>query len=117
MKSLISLQNLTHAYWKIDAPADDSQRSAEDLNIVFEDFSLDLPPGIVSLMGENGIGKSTLLFLAGARLFPAKGYAVLSYKTQAVVVPVTFHKFFYVTFVPSLFLHGHYFFPAQFAKN
>lgn len=73
MKSLISLQNLTHAYWKIDAPEAESERRAEDLNIVFEDFNLELPPGIVSLMGENGIGKSTLLFLAGARLFPAKG--------------------------------------------
>ncbi len=40
---------------------------------VFSSLSLDLPPGVVSLVGENGTGKSTLLLLAGARLFPTTG--------------------------------------------
>lgn len=40
---------------------------------VFADLDLGLPRGVVSLVGENGTGKSTLLLLAGARLFPTGG--------------------------------------------
>ena len=40
---------------------------------VFGELSMKLPGGVVSVVGENGIGKSTLLLLAGARLFPAEG--------------------------------------------
>ncbi len=44
---------------------------------VFTGLSLDCPPGVVSLVGENGVGKSTFLLLAGARLFPADGRVTL----------------------------------------
>lgn len=42
-------------------------------NPVFTDLSIDLPEGLVFLVGPNGIGKSTLLLLAGARVFPQRG--------------------------------------------
>ncbi|MEE8442085.1 MAG: ABC transporter ATP-binding protein [Spirochaetia bacterium] len=40
---------------------------------VFSDVSVKLPAGMLSIVGRNGIGKSTLLLLAGARLFPQQG--------------------------------------------
>ncbi len=40
---------------------------------VFADLDLDLSPGLVFFVGPNGIGKSTLMLLAAARLFPQAG--------------------------------------------
>jgi len=40
---------------------------------VFTGLDLELPPGIVSLVGQNGTGKSTLLLLASGRLLPTEG--------------------------------------------
>jgi ABC-type cobalamin/Fe3+-siderophores transport system ATPase subunit len=40
---------------------------------VFSDLSLTLPSGIVSLVGQNGTGKSTLLLLAAGSLLPTTG--------------------------------------------
>ena len=40
---------------------------------VFSDVSVKLPAGMMSIVGRNAIGKSTLLLLAGARLFPQEG--------------------------------------------
>lgn len=76
-KPVISIKQMSYAYWDIDAPENHAERTAEDLNVVFDRFSLDLGPGITSVLGENGIGKSTLLLLAGARLFPAKGKVLI----------------------------------------
>jgi ABC-type Mn2+/Zn2+ transport system ATPase subunit len=45
----------------------------DEIAEVFTGLSLELPSGVLSLVGENGTGKSTLLLLAGARLFPASG--------------------------------------------
>ncbi len=47
--------------------------AAADVTQVFAGLNLELPAGVVSLVGQNGSGKSTLLLLAGARLFPAAG--------------------------------------------
>lgn len=44
---------------------------------IFSDFTADLPGGFVSLVGPNGIGKSTLMLLAAGRLFPQKGHIFL----------------------------------------
>lgn len=49
--------------------------SYEEEKPVFKDMSLDLPGGIVSLVGQNGTGKTTLLLLAGGRIPPASGSA------------------------------------------
>ena len=40
---------------------------------VFEDLSLELPEGIVSLIGQNGTGKSTFLLLASGAAIPDEG--------------------------------------------
>jgi len=40
---------------------------------VFMDLSLALPRGMVSLVGQNGTGKSTVLLLAGGRIYPGLG--------------------------------------------
>ena len=54
-------------------PPEAALRAAEKVTQVFSDLSLELPSGVISLVGQNGSGKSTLLLLAGARLFPARG--------------------------------------------
>ena len=40
---------------------------------IFTGLDLELPPGMVSLVGQNGTGKSTLLLLASGRLLPTGG--------------------------------------------
>jgi ABC-type multidrug transport system ATPase subunit len=40
---------------------------------IFSDLSLELPGGLAFLVGPNGIGKSTLMLLAGGRVFPQAG--------------------------------------------
>jgi iron complex transport system ATP-binding protein len=76
-KALISFQNISFAWWNPDAPENHSERTIDDLTIVFDDFSLDIPAGITSVLGQNGIGKSSLLMLGGARLFPQKGKVLI----------------------------------------
>lgn len=44
---------------------------------VFTRLDLALPPGIVSLIGQNGTGKSTLLLLASGRLVPTAGRVLI----------------------------------------
>ncbi len=50
----------------------------EAVQAVFADLTIDLPSGVASVVGENGIGKSTLMLLAGARLFPAEGTILIN---------------------------------------
>lgn len=42
-------------------------------NPVFSDFNINLPEGIVTLIGQNGTGKTTFLLLAGGCLLPDHG--------------------------------------------
>jgi len=44
---------------------------------VFMDITLDLPPGVISLVGQNGAGKTTFLLLAGGVLLPDQGKVFL----------------------------------------
>ncbi len=44
---------------------------------VFTDITLDIPPGVTSLVGQNGAGKSTFLMLAGGVLLPNAGKVFL----------------------------------------
>jgi ABC-type cobalamin/Fe3+-siderophores transport system ATPase subunit len=44
---------------------------------VFTELELSLPAGIVSLVGQNGTGKSTLLLLASGRLLPTDGRVLI----------------------------------------
>ena len=39
----------------------------------FTDLSLEVPAGVISLVGQNGSGKSTFLLLAGGALLPDAG--------------------------------------------
>ncbi|MFP4112857.1 MAG: ATP-binding cassette domain-containing protein [Spirochaetota bacterium] len=49
----------------------------DEITQVFHNVTADLPAAMMSLVGRNGIGKSTLLLLAGARLFPHEGTITL----------------------------------------
>ena len=44
---------------------------------IFTRLDLTLPRGIVSLVGQNGTGKSTLLLLASGRLLPTRGRVLI----------------------------------------
>lgn len=58
---MIEIQNLTFSYRKKSRP-------------IFSDFSLNIAEGgIYGLLGRNGTGKSTLLYLIAGLLTPAKG--------------------------------------------
>lgn len=56
----VTLSGVSYTYPEADSP-------------VFTNLSVALPRGLVSLVGQNGTGKSTLLLLASARLQPAAG--------------------------------------------
>lgn len=60
MTPIIELANISYTY-------PDSQHP------VFADISVELPAGVTAFVGQNGTGKSTLLLLAAARLFPDAG--------------------------------------------
>ncbi|MBQ9216840.1 MAG: ABC transporter ATP-binding protein [Muribaculaceae bacterium] len=62
---MLQITNLSFAYRK-------SQRE------LFHDFSLDLQPGnVYGLLGKNGTGKSTLIYLMTGLLTPASGQVTL----------------------------------------
>jgi iron complex transport system ATP-binding protein len=56
---------------------DVSFRYPEETVDVFAHLDLTLPAGIVSLVGQNGTGKSTLLLLASGRLVPTDGRVLI----------------------------------------
>jgi len=47
--------------------------SEDDATQVFEGVDAELPGGLISVVGQNGFGKSTLLLLVGGRIFPSSG--------------------------------------------
>lgn len=49
----------------------------ESKELVFRELSLDLPAGVLTLVGQNGTGKSTLLLLAAGLLLPSEGTVLL----------------------------------------
>lgn len=63
-KHSIELEHVSFTYPEADKP-------------IFSDISLRLPHGVVSLVGQNGTGKSTLLLLAGGRILPDSGAVTL----------------------------------------
>jgi iron complex transport system ATP-binding protein len=56
----IRFDRVTFSYPEADAP-------------VFKDLSIEIPAGIVSLVGQNGTGKTTLMLLAGGVVIPDSG--------------------------------------------
>ena len=85
MKTAVHFENVGFYYPKQEIEVvDDSIQAVErpdEVTQVFHGVTADLPEGMMSLVGQNGIGKSTLLLLAGARLFPHEG-AVTIYGTD-----------------------------------
>ncbi len=67
----IRLENVSFFYADVDE--DEPDASSGNVTEVFRDLTVTLPGGVVSLVGQNGTGKSTFLLLAGARLFPQRG--------------------------------------------
>ena len=63
------------SFYYTDLPDDGSAdvEAVNTVNQVFSDLALTLPRGMMSVVGENGIGKSTLMLLAAGRLFPTEG--------------------------------------------
>lgn len=71
MSQGIQFEKVSFFYADVDESQPDLQPT--EVNEVFRDISVTLPPGVTSLVGQNGTGKSTFLLLAGARLFPQEG--------------------------------------------
>lgn len=69
------------------AGADDEAGNGDGtLEPVFRDLSISIPDGFTFVVGPNGIGKSTLMLLASARLFPQAGeVTVLGTRTSEYV--------------------------------
>ena len=59
MSNIISIKNILFGY-------------QEDKD-VFKDFSIDIPAGVTTFIGQNGTGKSTLMLLAAGRILPEEG--------------------------------------------
>ena len=60
----VELQRVTYSYPEGDEP-------------VFTDLSIRLPAGVVSFVGQNGTGKSTLMLLASGIALPDQGTVLL----------------------------------------
>ena len=73
---IVQFKNVSFFYVNEDAP-ETEKIGSDDVTFVFRELDLDLPPGVLSIVGENGIGKSTLMLLASARLFPVNGTVYL----------------------------------------
>ncbi|MFW6289026.1 MAG: ATP-binding cassette domain-containing protein [Spirochaetota bacterium] len=77
MESAVELENVSFYYPKQEIEVVDNDIQAvvnpDEVSQVFRGVSAQLPAAMMSLVGQNGIGKSTLLLLAGARLFPHEG--------------------------------------------
>jgi len=75
--ALIEFNEVSFFYPTIDSEGDKESIHAievpETVTQVFQNLTVGVPEGVVSLVGQNGIGKTTFLLLAGARLFPASG--------------------------------------------
>ncbi|MFP4509714.1 MAG: ATP-binding cassette domain-containing protein [Spirochaetaceae bacterium] len=65
--TIIEFENVSFFY------PDEESEDPENPTRVFTDLSIQIPAGMTALVGENGIGKSTFLLLAGARLMPMDG--------------------------------------------
>lgn len=72
METFVEFDDVTFAYPSVEGDLDEDGRQVEAPN-VFEHFSASLPKGLVSFIGQNGCGKSTLILLASGRLEPSTG--------------------------------------------
>ena len=77
MDAAVEFQDVSFFYPRRDIEVHDEVVRAienpDEVTRVFSHVTADLPAGMMSVVGTNGIGKSTLLLLAGARLMPHEG--------------------------------------------
>jgi ABC-type cobalamin/Fe3+-siderophores transport system ATPase subunit len=75
---IIDFKQVSFAWLKPDAPKNPKDCTPEDLEIILEHLDLSIPTGMVSVLGPNGVGKTTLLLLAGARIQPLSGQITIA---------------------------------------
>ena len=68
----LEFNDVTFTYPPVEGDLDENGKQIEP-KPVFEHFSAQLPKGFVSVVGQNGCGKSTLMLLASGRLSPTGG--------------------------------------------
>jgi len=68
----ITFDDVTFTYPPVEDDLDENGQQIVP-SPVFEHFSATLPKGFVSLVGQNGCGKSTLMLIASGRLNPDSG--------------------------------------------
>ena len=77
MDVAVEFRNVSFYYPRRDVEVHDEVVRAiehpDEVTQVFSHVTADLPTGMMSVVGTNGIGKSTLLLLAGGRLMPHEG--------------------------------------------
>ncbi len=77
MDSAVRINDVSFFYADDDPDDDDASievvSNPSEITQVFRGISTELPVGMMSVVGQNGIGKSTLLLLASGRLFPHEG--------------------------------------------
>ena len=77
MDSAVRFDNVSFFYPKQDIEVVDDSIEAianpDEITQVMRSVTTELPAGMMSVVGQNGIGKSTLLLLAAGRLFPHEG--------------------------------------------
>lgn len=77
MDVAVAFESVDFAYLKREFGVVDEQlvsiEHEDEVTPVFADVSVALPATMMAVIGQNGIGKSTLLLLAGGRIFPQNG--------------------------------------------
>ncbi|MFP4549803.1 MAG: ATP-binding cassette domain-containing protein [Spirochaetales bacterium] len=77
MDTAVTFTNVSFSYPKREIEVVDGEilpkTNTNETTEIFGSISAELPAGMMSLVGQNGIGKSTLLLLAGGRIFPHTG--------------------------------------------
>jgi len=79
---MIQIENLSYSY-----------KSKEP---IFSNISLEIGTGIYGLLGENGVGKTTLLHLICGLLFPGEGTCLIGGENPASRRPELLTRFFFL---------------------
>lgn len=84
IQNFLQFDDLTFTYPPVEGDIDADGKQIVP-SPVFEHFSASLPGGFVSLVGQNGCGKSTLMLLASGRLQPDSGSVQLLEQNPALL--------------------------------